>query len=74
MAYIVKSSLDIGGKIVPFNEQEIQKLITKKEKIVEEKNNNKSEIFKKEVKENEKENEKDNKILNKKAKTKVGVE
>lgn len=35
MPYIVKSSLDIGGKIVPWNEQEIEKLIKEKEKLEE---------------------------------------
>lgn len=30
MPYIVKSSLDIGGKIVPWNEQETEKLIKEK--------------------------------------------
>ena len=31
MPYIVKSSLDIGGKIVPWNEKEVEKLIKEKE-------------------------------------------
>lgn len=35
MPYIVKSSLDIGGKIIPWNEQEIEKLIKEKEKLEE---------------------------------------
>ena len=30
MPYIVKSSLDIGGKIIPWNEQETEKLIKEK--------------------------------------------
>ena len=34
MPYIVKSSLDIGGKIVPWNEQEINRLIKEKEEKV----------------------------------------
>ena len=29
MPYVVKSSLDIGGKVVPWNERETKKLITK---------------------------------------------
>lgn len=34
MPYIVKSSLDIGGKIIPWNEHEANKLIEeKKEKL-----------------------------------------
>lgn len=37
MPYIVKSSLDIGGKIVPWNEQESRKLIKEKEKFLKEK-------------------------------------
>lgn len=36
MPYIVKSSLDIGGKIVPWNEKETQKLIKDKEKFLKE--------------------------------------
>lgn len=31
MPYIVKSSLDIGGKVIPWNEQETKKLIKEKE-------------------------------------------
>ena len=34
MPYIVKSSLDIGGKIVPWNEKEVEKLIKEKEKML----------------------------------------
>lgn len=37
MPYIVKSSLDIGGKIIPWNEQEANKLIKEKEKMLEKK-------------------------------------
>ena len=37
MPYIVKSSLDIGGKIVPWNERETQKLIKDKEQFLKEK-------------------------------------
>lgn len=37
MPYIVKSSLDIGGKIIPWNEQESRKLIKEKEKFLKEK-------------------------------------
>ena len=36
MPYIVKSSLDIGGKIVPWNEKETQKLIKDKERFLKE--------------------------------------
>ena len=35
MPYIVKSSLDIGGKIIPWNEQEVNKLIKEKEEALE---------------------------------------
>ena len=35
MPYIVKSSLDIGGKIVSWNEQEVNKLIKEKEEVLE---------------------------------------
>ena len=34
MPYIVKSSLDIGGKIIPWSEQEVNKLIKEKEEKV----------------------------------------
>ena len=37
MPYIVKSSLDIGGKIVPWNEQEVNKLIKEKKEFLKEK-------------------------------------
>ena len=37
MSYIVKSSLDIGGKIIPWNEQEANKLIKEKEEMLEKK-------------------------------------
>ena len=37
MPYIVKSSLDIGGKIVPWNEQETNKLIKEKEEYLKQK-------------------------------------
>lgn len=46
MPYIVKSSLDISGKIVPWNEVESNKLIEEKEKF---------------LKENKKENKKEDK-------------
>ena len=36
MPYIVKSSLDIGGKIIPANEVEINKLIKEKEEFLKE--------------------------------------
>lgn len=34
MPYVVKSSLDIGGKVVPWNERETKKLIKEKEKFL----------------------------------------
>ena len=34
MPYVVKSSLDIGGKIVPWNERETRKLIKEKEEFL----------------------------------------
>lgn len=34
MPYIIKSSLDIGGKILPWNEQEANKLIKEKEEFI----------------------------------------
>lgn len=37
MSYIVKSSLDIGGKIIPWNEQEANKLIKEKKEMLEKK-------------------------------------
>lgn len=50
MPYIVKSSLDIGGKVVSWNEQEVNKLIKEKEE--------KLEILEKQEENNEKELEK----------------
>lgn len=49
MPYIVKSSLDIGGKIVPWNEKETQKLIKDKERFLKE-NEKVVEIEEKDVK------------------------
>ena len=37
MPYIVKSSLDIGGKIIPWNEREAETLIKEKEQFFKEK-------------------------------------
>lgn len=37
MPYIVKSSLDIGGKVIPWNEQETKKLIKEKTEFLEKK-------------------------------------
>lgn len=37
MPYIVKSSLDIGGKVIPWNEQETDKLIKEKTEFLEKK-------------------------------------
>ena len=37
MPYIVKSSLDIGGKVIPWNEQETNKLIKEKTEFLEKK-------------------------------------
>lgn len=37
MAYIVKSSLDIGGKIIPYNEQNIEKMVKDKEEYLKKK-------------------------------------
>jgi len=37
MPYIVKSSLDIGGKVIPWNEQETNKLIKEKTEFFEKK-------------------------------------
>ena len=34
MPYVVKSSLDIGGKVVPWNERETKKLIKEKEQFL----------------------------------------
>lgn len=51
MPYIVKSSLDIGGKIIPWNEQEADKLMKEKEKFLKEKEEKVIEIEEKDVKE-----------------------
>lgn len=63
MPYIVKSSLDIGGKIVPWNEKETNKLIKEKEEFFNKKQKIEivEEVEEKEIKEFEeiKENETD---------------
>lgn len=41
MPYIVRSSLDISGKIVPWNEVESQKLVKEKEEFIKAKNKDK---------------------------------
>lgn len=66
MPYIVKSSLDIGGKIIPWNEKETNKLIKEKEEFLSRKEELKTTEEIKEEKESEefkiaKENESDTK-------------
>lgn len=51
MPYIVKSSLDIAGKIIPWNEQEANKLIKEKEKKLKEMKKEVKEEVKEEIKE-----------------------
>ena len=50
MPYVVKSSLDIGGKVVPWNERETKKLIKEKEQFLKD-NAKVVEIEEKEIKE-----------------------
>lgn len=50
MPYVVKSSLDIGGKVVPWNERETKKLIKEKEQFLKD-NEKVVEIEEKEIKE-----------------------
>ena len=53
MPYIVKSSLDIGGKIVPWNEQEVNKLIKEKEEVLEAKKTETKQVIEQDAKKEE---------------------
>jgi hypothetical protein len=53
MPYIVKSSLDIGGKIVPWNEQEVNKLIKEKEEVLEAKKTETEQVSEQDAKKKE---------------------
>ena len=53
MPYIVKSSLDIGGKIVPWNEQEVNKLIKEKEEVLEAKKTETEQVSEQDAKKEE---------------------
>lgn len=53
MPYIVKSSLDIGGKIVAWNEQETNKLIKEKEEYLKQKTESVAEPIQEEKEEKE---------------------
>ena len=69
MPYIVKSSLDLSGKIIPWNEQATQKMIEDKKEYFAKKEKEERENKKeKEKEEAKKENEQNNEQLNKKNK------
>ena len=55
MPYIVKSSLDIGGKIIPWNEREAETLIKEKEQFFKEKEEKAEKVEKVEEPKQEKE-------------------
>ena len=55
MPYIVKSSLDIGGKIIPWNEREAETLIKEKEQFFKEKEERAEKVEKVEEPKQEKE-------------------
>lgn len=77
MSYIVKSSLDIGGKIIPYNEQNVEKLIKEKEEYFKDKLEEieKEEIeIEKEQKEKEIKSQTNTKIEKNKKNEKAGAE
>ena len=73
MPYIVKSSLDIGGKIIPWNEREAEKLIKEKEQFFKEKEEKAEKIEKVEEPKQEKQ-EKQESLKKTEAKVKKGKE
>lgn len=69
MPYIVKSSLDIGGKIIPWNERETKKLIREKEQFLKEKHRKTEEL-----KQEEERQEKQESLKKTESKAKKGKE
>ena len=73
MPYIVKSSLDIGGKIIPWNEREAETLIKEKEQFFKEKEEKAEKVEKVEESKQEKQ-EKQESLKKTEAKVKKGKE
>lgn len=73
MPYIVKSSLDIGGKIIPWNERETETLIKEKEQFFKEKEEKAEKVEKVEEPKQEKQ-EKQESLKKTEAKVKKGKE
>lgn len=73
MPYIVKSSLDIGGKIIPWNEREAEMLIKEKEQFFKEKEEKAEKVEKVEEPKQEKQ-EKQESLKKTEAKVKKGKE
>ena len=68
MAYIVESSLDIGGKIIPWSNREQEKLIKEKEELLQKKEEEVEKVETEDKKEDILEPLKEDKYSNKKNK------
>ena len=71
MPYIVKSSLDIGGKIIPWNEREAETLIKEKEQFFKEKEEKAEKVEKVEEPKQEKEEKQEKQEISRKTEVKV---
>ena len=71
MPYIVKSSLDIGGKIIPWNEREAETLIKEKEQFFKEKEERAEKVEKVEEPKQEKEEKQEKQGISRKTEVKV---
>ena len=71
MPYIVKSSLDIGGKIIPWNEREAETLIKEKEQFFKEKEERAEKVEKVEEPKQDKEEKQEKQEISRKTEVKV---
>lgn len=71
MPYIVKSSLDIGGKIIPWNAREAETLIKEKEQFFKEKEERAGKVEKVEETKQEKEEKQEKQEISRKTEVKV---
>ena len=71
MPYIVKSSLDIGGKIIPWNEREAETLIKEKEQFFKEKEEKAEKVEKVEEPKQETEEKQEKQEISRKTEVKV---
>lgn len=71
MPYIVKSSLDIGGKIIPWNEREAETLIKEKEQFFKEKEERAGKVEKVEEPKQEKQEKQEQQEISRKTEVKV---